>query len=363
MTTRRELLRWTALAPLAGVAGMMPQAAAADALTPLWQAWTSVHMTAEGRVVDRWQDNASHSEGQSYGLLLAEAMGDRENFERILDWSTRNLAVRPDALRAWKWAPESGGPGDGPGTVTDMNNASDGDLFHAWALLRAAQRFGVADWTRLAGEIGSALAASCVRPDPAGKGGVVLLPGAEGFEIDGGVVLNPSYWCPRAMMAVGRVAGSQELESAGADAVAHLATLSRSSLPPDWVSLTAAGYAEAPGKSANYGYEALRVPLNLVWSGLSGHPAVLRAAAAYQPFLLNDLPDIPTIIAPVGGQILETSPDPGYRAIANLAACLEPESNLRAMPAFTAAQPYYPATLHLLSLVAQREASFLCYSF
>ena len=77
-----------------------------------------------GRVIDRPQGMASHSEGQGYGMVLAAEIADgRRPFGRMMDWSEANLAIRPDNLLAWRWQP------DVPGRVADPNNASDGDLF------------------------------------------------------------------------------------------------------------------------------------------------------------------------------------------------------------------------------------------
>ncbi|SES34422.1 endoglucanase [Tranquillimonas rosea] len=356
MTTRRSVLGLIAGLPLIA-AGSRLAAQSSDPMTPLWQAWKDVHMTAEGRVVDAFQEDASHSESQGYGLLLAEAFGDREGFEQLLDWSLSNLAVRPDdALLSWRWQPAEGG------RVTDSNNATDGDIFHAWALVRAAERFGEARYTELATAIANDIERLCIRPCPDDPDCTLLLPGVEGFEYEDGFIVNPAYTCPRAMTQIARATGVSALETVSADSVAMLARLTRESLPPDWVAVTSSGFAEPPEKSFDFGYEALRLPLYLVWSGLAGHPAVLYAAEAWQPFVNAETPQTPTIIDRTSGEIMETSPDTGYRAIAVLAACSRGDVSPGAMPAFTANQPYYPATLHLLALVAQREAQFSCYS-
>ena len=72
-------------------------------------------------------------------MILAEAAGDRATFDRVWNWARRNLQIRDDALLAWKWSPE-------PGSVIDENNATDADLMVAWALLRAARRWGASGY-------------------------------------------------------------------------------------------------------------------------------------------------------------------------------------------------------------------------
>ena len=47
----------------------------------LWAAYAKRFVTDEGRVIDRENGNASHTEGQGYGMLLAEAAGDRARFD------------------------------------------------------------------------------------------------------------------------------------------------------------------------------------------------------------------------------------------------------------------------------------------
>ncbi|MEQ4600202.1 MAG: glycosyl hydrolase family 8, partial [Methylobacteriaceae bacterium] len=87
-----------------------------------WRAYRSRFITEQGRIVDTANGLISHSEGQGYGMLLAVAAGDRPTFERIWGWTRANLMVRSDELLAWRWAP------DHRPAVSDMNNATDGDI-------------------------------------------------------------------------------------------------------------------------------------------------------------------------------------------------------------------------------------------
>lgn len=356
---RRSFLAGTGLlgltAALGGpaVAGESP--APFDPLSPLWDAWKKYHLAPTGRVIDRLQGGISHSEGQGYGLLMAEAVGDQAAFDMILGWAMARLAVREnDKLLAWRWSPADGG------TVTDLNNASDGDLFFAWALARGARTFGQDRYLEIADTIAGALVAECIRPCPARPGCLVLLPGQQGFADADGVILNPAYYMIRAMNDLAAATGRGDLALAAADGVALLSTLARDRLVPDWVRVTADGPAPASGKSDAFGYEAMRVPLYLFWSDLQGHPAVARAAAAYQAYFASEDEDTPVVINRDTGAIEDRSVDPGYRALAALAACAHGSDTANLMPAFRAEQPYYPATLHLLALIAQRESQYGC---
>ena len=140
---RRHFLSMLGAAPT--LAAMGGQGASAQGLlnsedlaqqaAAVWQAWKGAYLQPSGRVVDGLQQNASHSEGQGYGAVLAVEFADQEALTRILDWTEANLALRGDSLLAWRYLPDASNP------VPDLNNASDGDLFYAWALVRAAARF------------------------------------------------------------------------------------------------------------------------------------------------------------------------------------------------------------------------------
>ena len=98
-----------------------------------WVAFRNRFLSEDGRVIDNSQGGLSHSESQGYGMLLATHYGDRPSFEIMLDWTERNLGRPTDHLSAWRFNPASNPH------VGDMNNATDGDIYIAWALARAAQ--------------------------------------------------------------------------------------------------------------------------------------------------------------------------------------------------------------------------------
>lgn len=368
MMNRRRFLARLALAP-AGLAAatavpaaLMPAGARATGLAgdiaaeaaQVWQAWKEGYLLPDGRVVDRLQRQASHSEGQGYGMLLAAEFGDAEAFARMLAWTERNLAVRPDALLAWRWLPNE------PIAVPDTNNASDGDLFYAWALVRAFRRFGQRAYLDRATATAQALVASCIRPSPANAGELVFVPGAFGFVHPDRVVLNPSYLMPLAMREVAAATAAPELALAAQHGEALLLRLAQDGLVPDWIEIARAGPRPAEGFSANAGYEAIRVPLFLIWSGLGRHPAVTQMARIYDRTVQPGLP-VPTMIEPVSGVVLEASPDPGYRAVAALVACAARPGQIgAAVPPFDATQPYYPATLQLFAMLATHQVAREC---
>lgn len=364
---RRAFLQSLGAAPVlatgtAIAAGLAAPAVASVPLTmdlaasaqDVWQAWKTAYLQPDGRVVDRLQQQASHSEGQGYGMLLATEFGDAEAFGRMLAWTDAHLAVRPDALLAWRWLPGE------EISVPDTNNASDGDLFFAWALVRASSRFGSRAYLDRASAVAQALVAHCVVASPASAGEMLLLPAAYGFSEEGRAVINPSYLMPLALRELAAATATPELALAAQHGEALMMRLARDGLVPDWTEVTADGLAPAEGFSANAGYEAMRVPLFLIWSGQPRHPAVTNMMRVYERNLQPGQP-VPTSVEPASGVVIEVSPDAGYRALAGLVTCAGRAGQVGALvPPFDATQPYYPATLQLFSMIAANQVSPEC---
>jgi endoglucanase len=354
------MIRRNLLAGLCGLAGASVfgagalRAQTADDISNLgdvWRAWKASHLASTGRVIDRLQQNSSHSEGQGYGLLLAAVMGDARSFEQMETWTRVNLAIRADTLMAWRWLPDT------PERVPDLNNASDGDLFRAWALMKAADAFGVAEYRDRAAAIVADLVTTCIVARPDRIGMMLMLPAAQGFQTDEGFIYNPSYAMPLAMMDLANAFDAPELASAADGAVQLMRDLASGGVVPDWVLLTPSGPRAAEGFSFDAGYEAVRAPLYLVWSDMASHPAVARYAQAQA----NLPPGLAaTVISRQSGGVLATDGAAGYNAVAALTACAASDQIGSRIPPFAPTDPYYPATLHLFALLAQMHAEPRC---
>lgn len=316
-------------------------------LQQAWQAWKRLCLSEDGRVIDAPQSGASHSEGQGYGLRLAAAFGDEEAFRRILEWTESALALREDGLLSWRYLPGNGDP------VPDQNNASDGDLFYAWALIQGGILWNEPGFHERARVIGRALEQGCLAAHPDGSDRKYLLPAAYGFTGEDGVTLNPSYCMPRAMRELGMFAEAPGLILAARDGLDLMNGIAGSALLPDWLRLTAEGPADAPGLSPNCGCDALRIPLYLCWSGMTATPIQTRFRDAHRAAPASA--GTPTVFDRGTGQVRESSDQAGYRALVALNDCVLSGTAGAAMPDFDAEQPYFPATLHLMALVAQAE--------
>jgi endoglucanase len=260
---------WLALAML------LPGLAQAE--DALWDDYAARFVQADGRVVDTGLGGISHSEAQGTAMLLAQRHNDQARFDRIWAWTRGNLGVRKDALFAWSWRPE-GRNTEAHDRVPDKNSATDGDLLIAWALAEAGQRWHNADYRDAAGAIAKTLLTKLLRDTDAGP---VLLPGSDGFESANGIAVNLSYAILPAYRALDALLPDpawHRLTDATHNLIAA-ARFGRFSLPPDWLfvpknwkmaSKTPALsiWAEKPPR---FGFDAVRVPLFLAWTGADGH--------------------------------------------------------------------------------------------
>jgi endo-1,4-beta-D-glucanase Y len=313
-----------------------------------WQSFRERFIAPDGRVVDDGNGGISHSEGQGWAMLLSESFNDRETFDRALGFLRQQLKRPTDSLHAWRYKPNQAQP------VDDLNNATDGDLFVAWALLRAAARWQRPELHQMAVEMGRDILRLVVR-----RVGdrTVLLPGAYGFEKTDHVVVNPSYYMFGALRALGAAVPDRRWVDVQADGLDMLeeARFGRWQLTPDWLRVPrAAGrLSPAQGWPARFSFDAVRVPLYLVWSGLVNQPAVGAAVGfwtdpkhRYQPawtdLTSNDLSPYPA--------------STGMQAVARVVGSAGMLKGAALQPV-RFAHDYYAASLTMLSLVAARDAN------
>ena len=246
----------------------------------LWGVFRSTFVDPTGRIVDTGNGGISHSEGQSYGLMLAVLAGDKAAFQSIWNWTQANLAQTDTGLFAWKYDPRQSNP------VSDPNNATDGDVLIAWALAEAARRWGDAQWHARSAAVRAAIRAHVVVEH---HGRHVLLPGRVGFAQGGQVTLNPSYFIWPALDAFAALDGDGAWGPVIGDAetIVREARFGAAGLPCDWIDIGADGKV-VPSRNhpPRFGYDAIRIPLyamagrraSLVkpiadfWRAEGGHP-------------------------------------------------------------------------------------------
>lgn len=332
------------------VRGANPVPLAATGLGPNWlaNAWATYkqHFVREGRVIDD-VNRISHSEGQGYAMLIAVKAGDRAGFNEIWQWTQRELYIDPSGLAAWKWDDRASRP------ISDQNNASDGDILIAWALIEAGQTWHDASYVRAARRIVSAIETLNVAATGAGP---VLIPGRIGFspaDHPDGQVLNLSYWVfpaldrfreiePEADWAAIRETGLRLLRESRFGPL---------QLPSDWISVRTGKPAPAQTFPARFSYNAIRIPLYLAWAKITD-PNLLRSFARLWNEKLN-LGPFETELA--SGSALASFGGTGFKAVVATAKCALHHDKLDPSLRKVEAETYYSTTLHILSLIALQE--------
>lgn len=304
-----------------------------------WASYVNAFVSDEGRVIDIANGNISHSESQGYGLVLAALADDRPTFERIWSFTQTELLVRDDGLAAWRWDPAS------TPHITDINNATDGDMLIAYGLALAGEAWDAADFTdrarTMVGTIGRSMIIEL-------DGMPAILPGAEGFverAAGDGPVVNPSYWIFETMPVFAELDPDTDwsaISDSGVEIVRR-ARITRTGLPPDWTRLDDDGAVlPAADFPPEFGYNGIRVPLYMMRAGIK--------TSLLDPF--RDHADEQGLqrVDVLTGAVLETIGEPGYRLVAAAMECVATGASVPEDLTEMAATSYYGATLQLLAL-------------
>jgi endoglucanase len=316
----------------------------------LWEQYRARFVTADGRVIDRDSDpkGITHTEGLGYGMLLAEAAGDRAGFDQLWRWTQSHLR-RPDGLFSWKFG-ACGSQGD---CVLDKNNASDGDILIAWALLRAAKNWDQADYLAAAREIATSISKKVIirlRKE------TLLLPAVDGFSDQSGVVINLSYWVFPAFNAFAAEFKNPLWHQLSATGLALLreARFGAWHLPPDWLHIGKGPTGPADKFPPRYSFDAVRIPLYLVWGGITDKNLL-------QPFIsFWSAPHPSGVPAWVDLKTNAVAPYAWSTGVASIAQVTERASGIAGgttvdLPLPGAKDGYYSWSLSLLARIAATE--------
>jgi len=329
------------LLPLIAATMLFTACKSGPSLSPNWIAYRKAFLAVDGRVVDTGNNGISHSEGQGYGMLLAQYAGDRRSFELLWHWTKNNLQIRDDHLFAWKYLPEKG--------IDDLNNATDGDILIAWALLQAGQRWKKYEYLSASREIINDIRKILVR---VWQGKMILLPGESGFEEGDCFIVNPSYWIYPALDAFQKVDSSPVWKELADDGIKlqKIARFGIFKLPPDWFALK-----EKPRLSIKFsprfGYDAIRIPLYMYWyDALSAAEA--EKYTQYADSALKRKGFIPTDIRLTDDTFADNQASRGIMAIFSLLRAKASDKKFQPEDLTDEMDTYYSATLTLLVRVA-----------
>lgn len=225
--------------------------------TALWQDYKTNFITSDGRVIDHAQSQSTHSEGQGYGMSLSLINNDRPAFEKLWDWTKKNLTVRSDNLFAWQWGKRP----TGEWGVIDYNNATDGDILIAYALIEASEKWHLDNYKddalKIIRDIKKNLSIKW-------RGHSLLLPGYYGFVNEQGIIINPSYFIFPAFRSFSLADDKAFWDKIYSDSlsVTGQSCFGILCLPADWVILKDKASIHT-ASSAYFGKEAIRLLMYL----------------------------------------------------------------------------------------------------
>lgn len=236
----------------------------------LWNNYKTEYLEKDTfRALDKQQDSITTSEGQSYTMLRAVWMDDKETFDAAYKWTKDNLSRKEDRLFSWLFGKQPSGK---YGVLTDRggyNSASDADSDIALSLVFAYGRWGEKYYL----DDAKAIVKDIWEKEVIVINGVPYLT-ANNLEKFSSAkpIINVSYFSPYAYRIFAKIDPAHDwngLVKSSYDVLEKTAssTLDKSQsagLPPDWIVLNkTTGAVEATGISnltTNYSYDALRTP-------------------------------------------------------------------------------------------------------
>lgn len=234
-----------------------------------WTEYKSAYMPTSNYILDESQ-NAAHSESTGYGLLFALAGNDQTTFDKVLNWANTNILNSETGLYCWQYKFGVDVP------VADTNNATDGDILIAWALIKAAVKWQSQTYLDKAKELITAIKKYCVKSY---AGYLLLLPGWKGFDhsTDEGqyIVINPCYYIFSALKDFYLVTEDDTWNTLILNGVSLTANFFKEmviseKILPNWFIIKADGsFGFDPDHTKQSGWDAIRCPLYAYWYNTS----------------------------------------------------------------------------------------------
>jgi endo-1,4-beta-D-glucanase Y len=252
-----------------------------EMLVSLWEGYKREYIDEDGRTIDKQRENVTTSEGQSYSMLRAVWLDDREAFDKSWEWTQNNLARPQDNLFAWLFGKKPNGT---YGVLTDeggQNTASDADTDIALALVFAYSRWQDDKYLEAAQKIIQDIwthEVVLIRGRP-----YLVANNVEKTKPGRLIVVNPSYFAPYAYRIFDEVdpnhnwlaLADTSYEVIEKSSGAGLDKTQSAGIPPDWILLDrqTGNLMASDNKdlSTNYSFDAMRIPwrlaMDLRWFG------------------------------------------------------------------------------------------------
>lgn len=213
-------------------------------------------------MLEHSQGGRSTSEGQAYAMFHALVANEQKTFQRLLDWTSNNLAAGDlgNQLPAWHWGR---GP-QGLWGVIDANSASDADMWLAYVLMEAGRLWLKPDYSDLAEKI--LINIETLETTKIPGLGPIVLPGRRGFILNNDRwKLNPSYFPLQLLKRFAERENGQYWQQIRQSAFRLLMLASDHGAFPDWVIFKKGhGIVDEDHQPLSGSYDAIRAYL---WLG------------------------------------------------------------------------------------------------
>lgn len=292
-----------------------------DRLYRTFRTYKKFFFRTYGQIIDP-DTGVTTSEGQSYAMLRAVWLDDKEAFDGSWEWTRDHLQFREDdKLISWKWVVDK---------LEDPTNATDADEDIALALLFAYKQWGDETYLEEAKEIIYDLGEYAVLEI---NGKYHFLPSHwESMEQWNGYLFNPSYLSPASYRIFAQVDPDHEWEQIADDSYDILDAIGEmdgnsTNLPADWLLVDKeTGALLSANEYFDYDVDRFsfdafrtlwRVSLDYQWFGTQEAQHYAEENNAFLIEYYNNNNTLPTAIAPNGDVISDHSTpaiDAGYLA-------------------------------------------------
>ena len=242
-------------------------------LRDTWNNYKKTYVDENGRTLDRQRENITTSEGQSYTMLRAVWINDKETFDKSFVWTKLHLQQK-DNLFSWLYGIQEDGT---MGILTKEggeNTASDADSDIALALILAYSRWGDDIYMIEAKTIIESI----------WEEEVIIINDKPYFTANNlekksntiNALLNPSYFSPYAYRIFAVIDTNHPwllLVDTSYDVIEKsislpLDTSKNVGLPPNWILINKQTSELSQAMDSNYGFDAMRIPWRLSMDAL-----------------------------------------------------------------------------------------------
>ena len=236
-------------------------------LSSSWQNYKQQFINKDGRVIDHSHDETTTSEGQSYAMLRAVWVDDKEIFDTVWNFTKNTLKRKENNLFGWKWGKQSNGT-YGFSNGGGENSAPDGDIDIALSLIFASKKWSDKNYLDEAKKIID----DVWKYDTDTAAGKRYIIGGAWAKNDKKLIINPSYFAPYALKIFAKIDKKNDWNSLVEPGYKLLMDSGQEGLdkgrgvglPPNWLAIDRqSGALQAPatnGLTTDYSYDALRVP-------------------------------------------------------------------------------------------------------